>query len=143
MLTNLLISLQHNMKAALPRTASLKTQLSRFDTGCTVRFFLPATYISHSRLIDNISIYSIEMIKTFNCRDTEKLANRLRVRKFIAIERVAQRKLALISAATTLDMLRVPTGNRLEALKGNRKGQYSIRVNDQWRIRFKFEQGNA
>ena len=83
------------------------------------------------------------MIKSFRCKDTERLARGYRVQRFVAFERVAQRKLAQLSAAATLDFLRVPPGNRLEALKGDRKGQYSIRINDQWRICFRFEDGNA
>ena len=63
------------------------------------------------------------MIQSFRCSDTEKLAAGYRVRRFINIERVAQRKLAQLNAATTLDFLRVPPGNRLEALKGVRKGK--------------------
>ena len=83
------------------------------------------------------------MIQSFCCSDTEKLAGGFRVRPFINFERVAQRKLTQLNAATTLDFLRVPPGNRLEALKGNRKGQYSIRINEQWRICFTFKDGHA
>ncbi len=72
------------------------------------------------------------MIKSFSCRDTEKLANNYRVRRFVAFERIAQRKLMQLKAAETLDMLGTPPGNRLEALKSDRKGQYSIRINGQW-----------
>lgn len=83
------------------------------------------------------------MIKSFRCRDTEALfANKL-VRRFSAIERVARRKLLMISAATRIDDLRVPPGNRLEPLKGDRAGQYSIRINDQWRICFSWVDGAA
>lgn len=59
------------------------------------------------------------------------------------IHNTARRKLRMIAAATTLETLRVPPNNRLEALKGNREGQWSIRINDQWRICFKWEGGNA
>ena len=83
------------------------------------------------------------MIKSFRCKDTERLAKGKRVRRFIAIERVAQRKLAQLNAAATLDFLRAPPGNRLEALRGDRPGPYSIRINDQWRICFRYEDGNA
>jgi len=83
------------------------------------------------------------MIRSFRCRDTEKLASGYRVRRFIAFERIAQRKLAQLNAATTLDFLRAPPGNRLEALKGDRQGQYSIRINNQWRLCFRFEAGQA
>ena len=83
------------------------------------------------------------MIRTYRCRDTEKLAKGYRVRRFVAVERVAQRKLAQLDAAATLGFLKVPPGNRLEALAGDRQGQYSIRINDQWRLCFKFDKGNA
>jgi proteic killer suppression protein len=78
------------------------------------------------------------MIRTFADKDTEALANGKRVRKWINIETVARRKLAQLNAAATLDFLRAPPGNRLELLKGNRAGQYSIRINDQWRVCFRW-----
>ncbi len=81
------------------------------------------------------------MIRTFADRDTEALANGKRVRKWINIETVARRKLAQLNAAATLDFLRAPPGNRLELLKGNRAGQYSIRINDQWRVCFRWIDG--
>lgn len=65
------------------------------------------------------------------------------MRRFARFERVARRKLAQLDAAATLDFLRVPPGNRLEALKGDRAGSYSIRINDQWRLCFRFDDGNA
>ena len=65
------------------------------------------------------------------------------MRRFVSFERVAQRKLAQLEAAATLDFLRVPPGNRLEPLKGERLGSYSIRINDQWRLCFRFENGHA
>ena len=83
------------------------------------------------------------MIRTFRCRDTERLFGDRSVRRFGAIERVARRKLLLLHRATSLDDLRVPPGNRLEALKGDRRGQHSIRVNDQWRICFRWQAGHA
>jgi proteic killer suppression protein len=82
------------------------------------------------------------VIESFSCRDTEKLANNCRVKRFVAFERIAQRKLMQLKAAETLDMLG-PSGNRLEALKSDRKGQYSIRINRQWRLCFRFENGHA
>ena len=81
------------------------------------------------------------MIKCFHCKDTEALANDRSVRRFNAIERAARRKLAMLAAAARIDDLRVPPGNRLEALKGDRKGHYSIRINDQWRICFRWHDG--
>lgn len=83
------------------------------------------------------------MIKSFADKATGKLANRERVRKFAAIERAALRKLEMIKAANALDDLRVPPGNRLEALKGDRAGQHSIRINDQYRICFRWQDGEA
>lgn len=74
------------------------------------------------------------MIKTFADKETEVLFNGDRVRRFVNIESVARRKLVQLNAAATLDFLRVPPGNRLEALKGDRVGQHSIRVNDQFRV---------
>jgi proteic killer suppression protein len=76
------------------------------------------------------------MIRSFRCIDTQALFERGKCRRFAGIARVAARKLALLDAAETLDFLRSPPGNRLEALKGDRKGQYSIRINGQFRICF-------
>jgi len=76
------------------------------------------------------------MIKTFACRDAEALFNRRRSRRFGSIERQARRKMLMLDAAETLDDLRSPPGNRLEALRGDREGQHSIRINDQWRLCF-------
>ena len=77
------------------------------------------------------------MIKSFGDRNTERLFRRERVKAFEArILRVALRKLVILDAAVTLDDLRVPPGNRLEALRGDRRGQHSTRINDQWRICF-------
>jgi proteic killer suppression protein len=83
------------------------------------------------------------VIKSFKCRDTEKLASGIRVRRFVNIERAAQRKLAIIDSAATLEDVRIPPANRLEKLAGNRVGQYSIRINDQWRICFEWREGHA
>lgn len=76
------------------------------------------------------------MIKSFKCKDTERLFNDEAVRKWAAIERQARRKLQLLNTAAILQDLTIPPGNRLEALVGSRRGQHSIRVNDQWRICF-------
>jgi proteic killer suppression protein len=83
------------------------------------------------------------MITSFRCRDTETLFGGCRVARFANFESVAMRKLQQLHAAADLNFLRVPPNNRLEALKGDRKGQYSIRINDQWRICFKFRSGSA
>ena len=76
------------------------------------------------------------MILTFKCTDTESLFQRNRVKRFANIESVARRKLNQLHAAASLDFLRVPPGNHLEALAGDRKGQRSIRVNGQFRVCF-------
>jgi proteic killer suppression protein len=76
------------------------------------------------------------MIRSFICTDTEALFQSHPVAKFKNIERVARRKLLQLSAATDLNSLRIPPGNMLEPLKGDRKGQHSIRINDQWRVCF-------
>ena len=83
------------------------------------------------------------MIASFGDKDTERLARGVRVRKFAAFERVALRKLRQLQAASVLDDLRVPPGNRLEALRGDRTGHYSIRINDQYRICFAWDNGAA
>lgn len=83
------------------------------------------------------------MIKSFRCRETEALFNRGRAPRFANIERVARRKLEQLHMIGSLEDLRIPPNNRLEALKGNRKGQWSIRINDQWRVCFRFENGSA
>ncbi len=83
------------------------------------------------------------MIHSFKCPDTEALFHSRAVPRFRSIERVARRKLLQIHAATELSSLRVPPGNRLEALKGDREGWCSIRVNDQWRVCFRWQDDGA
>ena len=83
------------------------------------------------------------MIRSFADRDTEALFQDRPVRRWSAIERSARRKLLLLHAARRLEDLRVPPGNRLEALRGDRAGQYSIRINDQWRVCFRWNEGEA
>lgn len=83
------------------------------------------------------------VIRSFRCKDTEQLANGYRVRRFADFERIARRKLAQLDAAATLDFLRAPPGNRLEVLRGDRKGFYSIRINNRWRLCFRFVDGDA
>jgi proteic killer suppression protein len=84
------------------------------------------------------------MIKSFRCRETERLFNGRFSRKLPQdIQRGAARKLEMLAAATILDSLRIPPANRLEALKGDRAGQHSIRINDQWRICFRWHEGDA
>jgi len=83
------------------------------------------------------------MIKTFRCGDTHALLEGRRVARFANIAAVAVRKLQQLHAATSLDFLRVPPGNRHEALAGDRTGQHSIRVNDQWRLCFVWRDGHA
>lgn len=83
------------------------------------------------------------MIASYRDKDTEKVANGIRVKQFEAIALVAQRRLNALESATQLDDLLVPPGNRLEILKGDRKGQHSIRINDRYRICFEWKEGKA
>lgn len=83
------------------------------------------------------------MIRSFKCPDTEALSKGARVRRFVNITTVARRKLRQLEIAARLDDLRIPPGNRLEALRGDRSGQYSIRINDQWRLCFRWSEAGA
>lgn len=83
------------------------------------------------------------MIRTFANRDTERLYHRESVSRFRAFERIASRKLRMVDAAVNLTDLRSPPGNRLEKLKGDREGQLSIRIKDQWQVCFRWEGGDA
>ncbi len=83
------------------------------------------------------------MIQSFRDKDTEALFEDRMVPRFRAIERVARRRLLYLHHAVRLEDLKVPPGNRLEALKGNRAGQHSIRINAQWRICFVWRNGDA
>jgi toxin HigB-1 len=83
------------------------------------------------------------VIKSFKTGDTARLFNDERVKDWQSIENVARRKLNMVNAAAKLDDLKVPPGNRLEKLEGNRKGQHSIRINDQYRVCFVWREGDA
>ena len=83
------------------------------------------------------------MIRSFRSRDAEALFSDMDVPRFRAFQRIARRKLLYLHRARSLQDLRVPPGNRLEALKLDRKGQYSIRINDRWRICFVWRGGDA
>jgi len=83
------------------------------------------------------------VIKSFRSKETERLHARQHIRRFRGFERVAQRKLRQLDVAAELRDLAAPPGNHLEALKGDRKGQHSIRINAQWRICFVWHDGDA
>jgi len=83
------------------------------------------------------------VIQSFGSKDTEELFNYKHSKRFRAFERVALRKLLQLNAATELRILASPPGNQLEALRGDRRGQHSIRINEQWRICFMWRGGNA
>lgn len=89
------------------------------------------------------SILSLGVIRSFRCADTERLFRRESMPRFKAIERSALRKLDMLDAAADIGTLAALPGNRLERLKGDRKGQYSIRINDRWRICFAWRCGHA
>lgn len=87
--------------------------------------------------------YHSPVIRSFASKETEKLFHgRFSAKLPQDVQRIAQRKLKQLNGAAALDFLRIPPGNRLEQLSGDRNGQWSIRINDQWRICFKWE-GNA
>ena len=83
------------------------------------------------------------MILTFKRSDTEALFNGKRIPRFVNIQVVALRKLAMLNRAQKLEDLRIPPNNKLEQLKRDRVGQWSIRINDQWRVCFRFDGGHA
>lgn len=83
------------------------------------------------------------MIRSFKTEDTARLFDDERVRQWQAIEKMARRKLNMVHAAARLEDLRVPPGNRLEKLGGDRKNQHSIRINDQYRVCFEWRDGDA
>jgi len=84
------------------------------------------------------------MIRSFKCKDTEALfAGKRCHRRWLSFHAVAERKLQMLHRATRLEDLRIPPQNRLEALKGDRKGQWSIRINDQWRVCFVWDDGQV
>lgn len=83
------------------------------------------------------------MILSYKDKDAERLAKGCRVKRFSSIERVVLRKLRQLQVAGTLEDLKIPPGNRLESLKGDREGQFSIRVNEQFRICFRWDKGNV
>jgi toxin HigB-1 len=83
------------------------------------------------------------MIESFQCKDTQRLFEGKRVRRFVQFESIAQRKLQQLDSAQTLEFLRSPPGNRLESLSGDRAGQHSIRINDQYRLCFVWKDGKV
>ena len=83
------------------------------------------------------------MIRSFRCSDTEALSKGVRVKRFVNIAVVARGKLRQLEIADRIDDMKVPPGNRLEALKGRRSGQYSIRINDQWSVCFRWVDAGA
>lgn len=116
---------------------------------CGVRFVLAINFakpnrFSLLRLTFNVKRYTLDgVIKSFRSKDTELLHKRQRVPRFRSIERVAQRKLRQLDSAVLLSDLNSPPGNRLESLKRDREGQHSIRVNEKWRICFRWHEGDA
>ncbi len=93
--------------------------------------------------VNHTTRYDTTVIKTFKCAETAALSKGRRVKRFVSIESVARRKLRQLQIAGRLEDLLVPPGNRLEALKGDRAGQHSIRVNDQFRVCFRWTAAGA
>ena len=93
--------------------------------------------------VNHVPRYYAAMILSFRCADTQALASGRRVKRFVNIESVARRKLRQLQIAERLEDLRVPPGNRLEALRGRRAGQHSIRINDQFRVCFRWTAAGA
>ena len=83
------------------------------------------------------------MVRSFRCGDTEALSKGVRLKRFVNIAAIARRKLRQLEIAGRLEDLRIPPGNHLEALKGDRAGQYSIRINDRWRVCFRWRKAGA
>jgi proteic killer suppression protein len=83
------------------------------------------------------------VIRSFRDAEAEKIFDRVHSKRFASLERVIFRKLRSLHRATVLGDLTNPPGNRLEALKGDRTGQYSVRINDQWRVCFRWKEGDA
>lgn len=101
-------------------------------------------YIQNLDFNNGWRYYPVEMIKTFKDKETQKIFQREYSRKLPSdIQKTALKKLWMLNAAPDLQSLRVPPANRLESLSGNRTGQYSIRINDQWRICFNWQGENA
>lgn len=126
------MSIQNAIHTTSPELSEAKTGAQNVDPEMTSQLppITPAVMIEASRC----------MIRSFACGNTAKLFALEKVRAFPPdIQRTALRKLAQLHAVTELLQLRVPPGNRLEALKGDRKSQHSIRINDQWRICFRWE----
>ncbi len=106
----------------------------------------PLAFLNRSRLprdIKLLSLYHGFVIRSFRCRETQKVFKGVPGRKFSNIARVAERKLYHLHAATSLAQLAAIPGHHLKGLKGERQGQYSIRINDQWRVCFRWEGGDA
>ena len=103
----------------------------------------PAVFSIITFDVNHVVRYALHMIVSFKSADTEALASGRRVKRFVNIESVARRKLRQLQIAVKLEDLRVPPGNRLEALTGDRAGQYSIRVNDQFRVCFRWTVAGA
>jgi len=116
----------------------------QFETGCCWSAATPC-WAAPALLDDNnVLRYASSVIRSFRDRETEKVFGRDRSKRLPGdVQRRAHRKLLLLDAAEAVEDLRIPPGNRLERLSGDRVGQYSIRVNEQWRICFRWERGDA
>lgn len=126
----------------VPSTSGLRVGLLTLLLSCSSRQPALSTRHRTGLHLPNNSI-TLQVIRTFRCADTERLFHREAVRRFKSMERQALRKLDMLDAAPDLRTLSLLPGNRLDRLKGDREGQYSIRINDQWRLCFTWRDGNA
>jgi len=126
---------------SLSRCRRSVSQTSMFSVRCSAFILRLAFNVKGDTL--TICDSGGTVIQGYKCRDTERLKRTGESRRFKAVERVALRKLDMLDAAVSLNALRVPPGNQLEALQGDRKGQHSIRINQQWRVCFSWREGHA
>ena len=124
-------NLQHCCSALFEAAATCALQRGASSTGC-----VRTCKILRTGIINALRYYVRMAIQSFRCKDTEALFKGERTRRWNNIASVALRKLAQLHMAGVLEDLRVPPGNRLEALAGDREDQHSIRINDQWRVCF-------
>lgn len=132
--------LTQSYRAGIPGPCSFLV-MTRPAPENTIRYMIVVIRLSlyvcrYTLVVIRKALYTVSMIKTFRCKHTQALYEGKSPRPFRAFRNAAERKLQLLDSAASLDFLRSPPGNRLEALEGDRAGQHSIRINRQWRVCF-------